>query len=61
MDRFETADDAVEPLTVNYLPGSPGVSTDPGLVERFLTSLLKRRGALRPASDTDEDRNADAR
>lgn len=61
MDRFETDDDAPEPTTVNYLPGSPRVSTDPGLVERFLTSLFERRGALRPAGDAADDRNADAR
>lgn len=33
---------------VNYLPGMPAVSAEPGRIERFVASLLQRRGSLRP-------------
>lgn len=32
---------------VNYMPGMPKVSSEPGRVERFLTRLFRRRGPLR--------------
>lgn len=30
-----------------YLPGGPRTSTEPGLVEWFVTRLLRRRGGYR--------------
>lgn len=32
---------------VNYLPGMPRLSSTPGPVERVVTRLFRRRGALR--------------
>jgi hypothetical protein len=32
---------------VNYLPGTPQLSTEPSVVERFLTTLFRRRGEYR--------------
>lgn len=37
---------------VNYMPGMPMLSSEPGRFERFVANLLRRRGSLRPvASD----------
>jgi hypothetical protein len=33
---------------VNYLPGMPKLSPEPGWLERFVRKLLRRRGPLRP-------------
>jgi len=33
---------------VNYLPGMPKLSREPGRLERFFRKLLRRRGPLRP-------------
>lgn len=44
----QRSDDATEETLVNYMPGMPSPSTQPGRVERFLASLFRRRGALRP-------------
>lgn len=33
---------------VNYLPGGPSPSSSPGRIERFVQTLLRRRGPLRP-------------
>lgn len=38
-----------------YLPATPNVSTDPGPVERFLTSLFRRRGSVRPVDEDADD------
>lgn len=38
---------ADEPQFVNYLPGMPQLSREPGRIERFLTRLFRRRGGLR--------------
>lgn len=32
---------------VNYMPGMPKLSSEPGRVERFVTRLFRRRGPLR--------------
>lgn len=34
--------------TVNYMPGMPRLPREPGRVGRFVRSLLRRRGGLRP-------------
>lgn len=34
--------------TEMYLPAMPSFSADPGPIERFLSTLLRRRGGLRP-------------
>ena len=47
-DRTE---DESQAELVNYLPGMPALSRDPGRFERALRSLLARRGTLRPASE----------
>jgi len=40
---------------VNYMPSMPAVSSEPGRVERFLQTLFRRRGELRPVvQDRDE-------
>ena len=36
---------------VNYMPGMPTLSSEPGRVERFLAKLFRRRGPLRPATE----------
>lgn len=41
-------DTASQDAIVNYLPGMPKLSSDPGRIERFLGKLLERRGELRP-------------
>jgi len=40
-------DDDVTDEFVNYLPGMPRLSNDPGRIEAFLTRLFRRRGPLR--------------
>jgi len=45
-----TADESQAEL-VNYLPGMPVLSREPGRFECALRSLLARRGTLRPASE----------
>lgn len=37
----------------NYLPAMPPLSITPGRVERFLTTLLRRRGGLRRVTRRD--------
>lgn len=32
-----------------YMPGTPRLSTGEGRIERFVKSLVRRRGKLRPA------------
>lgn len=46
--QTESRDDAAQEPLVNYMPGMPTLSAEPGRVERFLTRLFRRRGALRP-------------
>lgn len=36
-----------QPAFENYLPGAPRISTEPGRIERFLTSLFRQRGSYR--------------
>lgn len=51
----ERQDDDTEDKFVNYMPGMPRLSSEPGRVERFLTRLFRRRGPLRPVyRDRDE-------
>lgn len=47
MDRQHSADADDAPI-VNYLPGMPPLTREPGRLQRALQSLLARRGALRP-------------
>ena len=44
-DRTE---DESQAELVNYLPGMPVLSTEPGRLERALAALFRRRGSLRP-------------
>lgn len=46
----EGRDEADREPFVNYMPGMPTLSTEPGRVERFLARLLRRRGGLRPVA-----------
>ncbi len=39
---------------INYLPGGPTPSGTPGRVERFVRTLLRRRGPLRPVTRNDD-------
>ncbi|WP_170938283.1 MULTISPECIES: hypothetical protein [unclassified Halorubrum] len=40
---------------VNYMPGMPKLSSEPGRIERFVTRLFRRRGPLRAVfRDRDE-------
>jgi hypothetical protein len=43
-------DESREDEFVNYMPGMPTLSSEPGRVERFLARLFRRRGPLRPVS-----------
>lgn len=54
MDRQHTADADGDAPIVNYLPGMPPLSREPGRIQRALRALLARRGALRPVV-TDDD------
>lgn len=55
MEGSSTATDAPDDETfVNYLPGGPSPSTEPGRIERFVQKLLRRRGALRPVTRNDD-------
>jgi hypothetical protein len=47
------ADEADETF-VNYLPGGPTPGRGTGRVERFLRTLFRRRGPLRPAVREDD-------
>jgi len=40
-------DDDVADEFVNYMPGMPKLSSDPGRIETFVTRLFRRRGPLR--------------
>ena len=42
-----TADESQAEL-VNYLPGMPALSREPGRFERAFAALFRRRGPLRP-------------
>ena len=44
----ESDDESREDEFVNYMPGMPTLSSEPGRVERFLAELFRRRGPLRP-------------
>lgn len=35
---------------INYMPGMPTLSSEPGRVERFIKTLFRRRGPLRPVA-----------
>lgn len=48
--QSESRDDTAEETLVNYMPGMPTLSAEPGRIERFLTTLFRRRGALRPVA-----------
>lgn len=48
--RADDADDSY----VNYLPGGPTPSNGSGRVERFLRTLFRRRGPLRPVASEDD-------
>lgn len=48
-DDVERAEVEIE----NYLPAMPPLSITPGRVERFVTSLFRRRGGLRPVTRRD--------
>lgn len=39
---------------INYLPGGPTPSGTPGRIERFVRTLLRRRGTLRPVTRDDD-------
>ncbi|WP_166377348.1 hypothetical protein [Halorubrum sp. BOL3-1] len=43
----ESRQDDAEDKFVNYMPGMPKLSNEPGRIERFLTRLFRRRGPLR--------------
>lgn len=43
----ESQDDDVTDKFVNYMPGMPRVSSEPGRIETFVTRLFRRRGPLR--------------
>jgi hypothetical protein len=45
MNDSPSGDDGTD--THYYLPATPSLSGKPGLAERFLTRLFRRRGALR--------------
>jgi len=45
----ESRRDDAEDEFVNYMPGMPKLSNEPGRIERFLTRLFRRRGQLRAA------------
>jgi hypothetical protein len=45
MNDSPSGDDGTD--THYYLPATPSLSGEPGLAERFLTRLFRRRGALR--------------
>ncbi|MFB6295872.1 MAG: hypothetical protein ABEH66_03405 [Halobacteriales archaeon] len=48
-----TRTDSEEPFPV-YLPAMPTLSETKGRIEQFVSSLLRRRGALRPVSREDD-------
>lgn len=53
METEQTSEPEPADDVVNYLPGMPRLSSEPGRVGRFLRKLLRRRGGLRPVvSDT---------
>lgn len=60
MDR-DTSTDTELTAVVNYMPGMPRLPREPGRVGRFVRSLLRRRGGLRPvvsnAGKADDRRN----
>lgn len=39
----------------NYLPGMPQLSAEPGRVERFLTTLFRRRGGFTVVLRNDDE------
>ena len=43
----ERRDGDVTDEFVNYMPGMPRLSSDPGRIETFVTRLFRRRGPLR--------------
>ena len=43
----KSRDDDVADEFVNYMPGMPRLSSDPGRIEACLTRLFRRRGPLR--------------
>ena len=43
----KTRDADVTDEFVNYMPGMPRLSSEPGRIETFLTRLFRRRGPLR--------------
>jgi hypothetical protein len=47
IDADRTEDESQVEL-VNYLPGMPTLSREPGRFERALAALFRRRGPLRP-------------
>ncbi len=54
--QSESRDDAAQETLVNYMPGMPTLSNEPGRIERFLATLFRRRGPLRPVvSDRTDD------
>lgn len=46
MTKIDTANEAQSDVEF-YLPAMPRLSTTTGRVERFVTTLLRRRGGLR--------------
>ena len=44
----DSAEDESQAELVNYLPGMPALSREPGRFERALAALFRRRGPLRP-------------
>lgn len=44
---MEQKQDSTQDDFVNYLPGMPKLSDEPGTVERFLKTVFRRRGGLK--------------
>ena len=51
----DRTDDESQAELVNYLPGMPTLSREPGRFERALATLFRRRGPLRPAARGRQD------
>lgn len=55
MDSEQSTETESTDATVNYLPGMPRLTREPGRVGRFVRSLLRRRGGLRPVASNAGD------